>query len=115
MEQLIIDLTAHPLRYIEYFLATLGAVGALLFIAGAVGGIPFFFNYSADQQHMNHARTRAVWGIYLCMLALGLWEIVRVIIGRAPPSYLFLACVLLAPLWLPWLYSLITGKSSNEH
>ncbi|MSR70649.1 hypothetical protein EXS62_01255 [Candidatus Kaiserbacteria bacterium] len=115
MENLVIELTTNPLRYIEYFLATLGAVGALLFLAGIGGGLPHLFTYSHGADHMSHARTRAIWGIYLCMVTLGLWEVIRVIIGAAPASYLILSLVLFTPAWIPWLYKLATGKGGNGH
>jgi len=115
MDTLVIELTTNPLRYIEYFLAAAGAVGALLFFAGIGGGLPFLFTYSEDQHHMDHARTRAVWGIYICMLTIGFWEFVRVIIGTAPVSYLWLVLLFLTPLWIPWIYKLAFGKKSNGH
>jgi len=115
MDTLVIELTTNPLRYIEYFLAVMGAIGALLFFAGIGGGLPFLFTYSEDQHHMDHARTRAVWGIYICMLTIGFWEFVRVIIGSAPPSYLWWALFFLTPLWIPWLYKLAFGKKPKGH
>ena len=108
MDTLVIELTTNPLRYIEYFLAVMGAIGALLFFAGIGGGLPFLFTYSEDQHHMDHARTRAMWGLYLCMAALGLWELVRVVLGEvSASSTLVLVVILLSPAWIPWLKGLL--------
>jgi len=115
MENLVVNLVQNPVLYIGYFLSAVGAVGALLFFGGFFGGIGHLFSYDNDADHMDHARTRAVWGIYICMLTIGFWEFVRVIIGSAPPSYLWWALFFLTPLWIPWLYKLAFGKKPNGH
>jgi hypothetical protein len=102
-----------PLRYIEYLFAFLGAMGAVLFIAGIGSGARHIFTYAEDDHHMTHTRARALWGIIICMVMLGWWEVLRVIIGQAPLSYLWLALLLLTPLWIPWLKKLAKGGGGH--
>ena len=116
MENVVLTLVQNPVLYIGYFLSAVGAVGALLFFAGFFGGIGHLFSYSEDADHMEHARTRAIWGIYLCMLALGLWECIRIVLGEVPvSSTLILVAILLSPVWIPFLKGLLLGKPTNGH
>lgn len=115
MENFIIALTENPVLYIGYFLSAVGAVGFLVSVGGFFSGIGHLFNYNESADHMDHSRTRSLWGLYLCMAALGTWEIIRVILGEAPvSSTLVLAAVLLSPAWIPWLKSLFAGKPNGH-
>ncbi len=108
MENFVIAITQNPVLYIGYFLSAVGAIGFLLFVAGFFGGIGHLFSYSEDANHMEHARTRALWGLYLCMAALGVWEFIRVILGEVPTSStLILVVILLSPAWIPPLKKLL--------
>ena len=108
MENLVVNLVQNPVLYIGYFLSAVGAAGFLLFVAGFFGGIKHLFSYSESTDHMEHVRTRSLWGLYLCMLALGLWELIRIILGEAPVSpTLVLAVILLSPVWVSWLKGLL--------
>jgi hypothetical protein len=104
-----------PLRYVEYIFAFLGSLGLLLFIAGFGSGFRHVFTYGEDDHHMAHARGRAMWGVLVCMVVLGLWEIVRVILGQVPLTYLWLSLILLTPLWIPWIKGLLSGKGGGGH
>ena len=115
MENLVVNLVQNPVLYIGYFLSAVGAVGFLLFVAGFFGGIGHLFSYDKDADHTEHARTRALWGLYLCMAALGVWELIRIVLGEAPASStLILAVILLSPAWIPWLKGLIFGKPNGH-
>src|SRR3989338_2031628 len=108
MENFVIALTQNPVLYIGYFLSAVGAVGGLLFFWGFFGGIGHLFSYSENANHMEHARTRALWGLYLCMAALGIWELIRVFLGEAPASStLILVVILLSPAWIPLIKKLL--------
>lgn len=113
MDAFFAALVSDPLRYIEYIFAFFGAMGGVLFIAGMGSGARHMFTYGEDADHMHHVRARATWGIVLCMVTLGLWEIVRVVIGEAPISYLILSLFLLTPLWIPWLRRLAKGGGGH--
>jgi|GEM_PF-6602479 len=106
-------LVADPLRYIEYLFALSGAIGGVLFIAGFGSGARHIFTYGEDKHHMEHCRARIIWGTLICMVTLGLWEIVRVILGQAPLSYLIISLVLLTPAWIPWLRGLAKGGGGH--
>ena len=115
MENFVLHLTQNPLLYLGYLLSAVGALGILLFFAGFSGGIKHLFTYSESTDHMEHARTHSLWGLYLCMVALGIWECVRVIIGEAPASStLVLAAILLSPIWIPALKHFLSGKSNGH-
>jgi hypothetical protein len=107
-------LTHNPMHYISYAFAFFGGLGMLLFLSGWGSGMPHIFTFSESQHHMDHARARAVWGILLCMVTLGWWEIVRVITGEAPLTYLWLSLALLTPLWIPWLKKLAAGGGGGH-
>lgn len=115
MENFILQLVQNPLLYIGYFLSAVGAAGALLFFAGFFGGIKHIFTYDESADHMDHARTRSLWGLYLCMVTLGIWQCIRVLLGEVPASStLLLVVILFSPAWAPWLKGLSTGKSSGH-
>jgi hypothetical protein len=114
MEDFALHIVQNPVLYIGYLFAALGAVGVLLFFSGFFGGIKHLFTYSESADHMEHARTRAMWGLYICMVALGLWETLRLILGEVPASTWILIVILLSPLWAPYLKSLLTGKSGGH-
>ena len=111
MENLVVNLVQNPVLFIGYFLSAIGAAGFLIFTAGFFGGIGHIFSYSEDADHMEHARTRSLWGIYLCMAALGIWELILMFLGEAPvSSTLVLAIVLFSPAWIPWIKGLLFNK-----
>ncbi len=116
MEALFTAVYTDPLRYIGYFLAFFAAMGGVLFIAGFGGGIPHHFTFAESDSHMEHARARITMGLLWCMVVFGLWEIVRVISGQVPPSYLWLSLILLTPVWIPWVKALLKGGGGDgEH
>ena len=114
MDSLVLAFIEDPLRYIAYLFAFFAAVGVLLFVAGFSGAIPHIFTYSESAHHMEHARSRAIWGLLICMVVLGLWETLRVIVGQAPLSYLWLSLILLTPLWIPWVKGLLKGGGGGH-
>ena len=108
MESFVTAIVQNPVLYVGYFLSAVGAVGVLLFFVGFFGGIGHLFSYSEDANHMEHARTRSLWGLYLCMAALGVWEFIRVILGEVPASStLILVVILLSPAWIPLIKKLL--------
>ena len=114
MENFVVTLVQNPLLYIGYFLSAVGALGVLLFFGGFFGGVKHLFNYSESATHMEHARTRSLWGLYLCMATLGVWEFIRMLLGEVPAgSTLILIIILLSPAWAPWLKGLFTGTSGH--
>ncbi len=114
MENFVLQLAQNPVTYVGYVFALFGAVGILIFCAGFFGSLKHLANYSEGADHMEHARTRALWGLYLCMVTLGFWECIRLISGQLPVSSLILIVILLSPAWIPWLKGLITGKSGGH-
>lgn len=114
MESIIIALVSDPLYYIGMVLAAAGAGAFLLFMRGFASGVGNLFHMHGHEGHLEHARVRIVWGLYLCMLLLGVWQILRVIAGTAPLSQLWLALILLSPAWIPWLYKKATGKGGGN-
>lgn len=108
-------LIANPLLYIGDALSALAAVGFLIFLGGFFPGMGNVFTGKGHKTHQEHDRTRVVWGLYIMMTALGLWEIFRYFFGVGPAGNIGIALLLLVPLWLPWVYGLITGKSGGGH
>jgi hypothetical protein len=113
MDGLVLALLADPMRYVAYIFAFFGGLGVVLFIMGFSGAIPHVFTYAESAHHMEHARSRAIWGLLIAMVTMGLWEIVRIVSGQAPISYLWLSLILLTPLWFPWVKGLI--KKGGGH
>ncbi len=114
MENFVLQLVQHPVISAGYVLSIVGAAGALLFFAGFFGSIKHLFTYSESADHMDHARTRALWGLYLSMAALGIWELIRMLMGEVDPSStLILAVILLSPIWIPLLKGLFTKSDGH--
>ncbi len=106
-------LAEDPLLYMGYALSAVGAAGILLFVAGFSGTIKHLFTYSEGADHVEHARTRTLWGLYLCMVSFGVWQCLRVFVGQAPVSTLLLAVILFSPVWAPWLKGLLFKSDSH--
>ena|ERR1700722_16803121 len=77
MIPLLSNFLADPLYYIGYLFAFGGTVGFLLFLRGFFTGISHVIKQDGHAEHMDHYRTRAVWGVLIMAYFLGLWEILR--------------------------------------
>jgi hypothetical protein len=109
MDSFFIAVYSNPLHYIGLLLSLVAVVGILLFLRGFGSGIGNIFHMHGHDEHLHHARVRIVWGVYLCMVVLGIWEAIRLVLGEAPLSSWLLVVVLLAPAWIPGLKSLLSG------
>lgn len=115
MEEFVLGALQDPVPYIGYALSIIGAYGALSFIGGLLGSIKHLITYSESTDHVEHSRTNSLWGLYLCMFAFGVWEIIRIFQGElALTSGMILVALLLSPAWVPWLKALATGKSGGH-
>lgn len=107
MDSFAVALVSNPLYYAGAALALCAAAGVLLFMWGFGSGVGNLFHMHGNDDHLLHARVRVVQGLYICMAVLGIWELIRVLLGEAPVgSTLILAAILLSPVWLPWLKGL---------
>lgn len=113
MDAITLALVSNPIYYVGLALACVGGFGFLLFMAGFLGGLPNIFHMHGHEGHIGHARVRVVQGLLIMMAAFGFWQIIRVILGETPPSTLFLALLVLIPVWYPWLSGILTGKSGH--
>lgn len=113
MGQFFDTLLSNPLLYIGDALSAFAAVGFLIFLGGFLPGIGNVFTGKGHETHQEHDRTRVVWGIFIMMTALGLWEIIRYFFGVGSAGNIGIAFLLLTPLWLPRLYRLLTGNSGG--
>lgn len=98
---------ADPLYFIGIVFAAWAAMGFGLFIAGLIEGLPHLLHYSESDTHMMHSRERITMGLLLTMTAFGAWELVRIVAGQAPWTYIFLSLVML----LPWWWFKLFGKT----
>lgn len=114
MDAFVIALLSNPLYYIGAALALAAAVGMLLFFWGLASGIGNLFHMHGHDEHLHHARIRIVQGLYLSMVVLGIWQLIRIAIGEAPPSAIILVLVLLTPVWIPWLTKLMSGGGGGH-
>lgn len=114
MEGFALHIVANPLLYVGYLFAAAGAMGILLFFGGFFACVGHLFSYSEDAHHMEQNRTRCIWGLYICMVTLGLWQCIRLILGEAPASSALLIIILLSPAWAPWLKRLVFGGGGGH-
>lgn len=115
MEDFVFYIISNPVASLGYVLAFIGGLGVLFCVSGIFTSLRFQLTYSVSAHHLEHARTRSLWGLYLAMVSLGIWETVRLLLGEVPGSTIILILILLAPAWIPALKALFTGKSSGGH
>ncbi len=109
MESLFNTVAANPWYYLGVCFAILGGFAFLIFLRGFISGVGNLFHMHGHDEHLQHARVRVVWGLYLMMATLGLWELIRIIAGQAPGSTIVLVIILLLPAWWPALTKFLSG------
>lgn len=114
MEDFVFLIISNPVTALGYVLALVGGLGVLISIGGIMTSLKHQLTYSVSAHHLEHSRTRSLWGLYLAMVCLGIWETVRLLLGETPGSTVILILILLSPAWIPWLKALLTGKSGGH-
>lgn len=66
-----------PLLHIGYFFSFVSAFAMLIFLRGFLSGVSYVFTMNWHDEHMEHYRTRAIWGVMSLIFIFILWEIVR--------------------------------------
>ncbi len=72
---------ANPMLYIGYAFALCAALAFLVFLRGLLSGIPHLSTFSSNEEHLEHHRTRATWGVMLLLFIFILWEAVQWVAG----------------------------------
>ena len=67
----------HPLFYIGALLAFGACMGFLLLLRGFLGGFDHLLSINGEDDHLEHARHRACWGMVLMVNMFVLWVAVR--------------------------------------
>ena len=114
MDSFFIAVYSDPLYYVGAALSLFAAAGIILFLRGFGSGIGHIFHMRGHEEHLHHARVRIVWGVYLCMVVFGIWELLRLVLGEAPTSTWVLILILLSPAWIPWLKGLFSGGGGGH-
>ena len=81
MGMLIDTIVSHPYGDIVVFFSFAGTMAFLLFLRGFLAGFSQLLTINMHAQHLEHARTRAVWGVLLLIFLFVLWEAVRYVAG----------------------------------
>lgn len=72
---------AHPMLYVGYVFAFLGAIAFLTFFAGFAAGLPKVISMDYHEEHQAHHRTRVTWGFFMLLYLFIAWEIARWVLG----------------------------------
>ena len=72
---------AHPMLYLGYIFALVGAIGFLLFLWGFCAGLPKVFTIDWHDEHQEHHRVRVTWGFFIMVYTFIVWELLRWILG----------------------------------
>lgn len=72
---------ASPLTYLGYIFAFMAACAFLVFIRGFLSGIPKVFTMDYHDEHQEHHRVRATWGVMMLVYLFVAWEVVRYVLG----------------------------------
>lgn len=116
MEIFIDNFFANPLLYIGGLMSLCAAVAFIIFLAGFAGGLPHLFTNSESDEHMEHSRTRTMWGLGWLILIFGVWEIIRFLWGLAPRSHALFGLFLIFVLYfVPWYIKWYNTPKKSSH
>ena len=104
----------HPMLFFGAFFSFFAAIAFVTFLAGFLGGERQLVTMSENEVHMQHARTRMVWGVGWLALLFGFWELLQVIVGNAPRSRLWLDVVVFAFVFYPDIAKIVGGLFSSK-
>jgi hypothetical protein len=68
---------ADPVTYVGYVFAFVAAIAFLTFLRGFLSGFPSLFTMNWNEEHQEHYRIYATWGVMMLLYIFILWEIVR--------------------------------------
>ena len=77
--QFVYNLVTHPVHSIGFILSFAAAFGFLIFLRGFLSGAGHLITIDHHDEHLSHARARAIWGVVIMIDAFMLWVVVRVL------------------------------------
>lgn len=101
--------------FIGGFFGFFGAVAFLIFLAGFLGGAPNLVTMNEADEHVRHARTRAIWGAGWLIILFGFWRLVVFLSGSGSAADVWLAIFLISPAWVPLLFRLFRPNGTKRH
>lgn len=72
---------AHPMLYLGYVFAFLGAIAFLIFAMGFAAGLPKVFTMDWHEEHQEHHRLHVTQGFFMLLYLFIAWELVRWVLG----------------------------------
>lgn len=72
---------AHPMLYLGYVFAFMGAIAFLIFLRGFAAGLPKVLTIDWHEEHQEHYRVRVVQGFLMLFYLFIVWELVRWVLG----------------------------------
>ncbi|MEK7567489.1 MAG: hypothetical protein AAB513_01030 [Patescibacteria group bacterium] len=68
---------SNALLYIGFLLSVFAAISVLIFVRGFLVGARHLISIDGNDENLNPARIRIVWGILLLLFIFVFWEIIR--------------------------------------
>lgn len=81
MEVFFEFLYADPYLSLGYLFAAFGALALLLLVRGFFSSLRYIFTMDGHEEHMEHWRFDAIWGVLLLFALFTVWQGVRIIAG----------------------------------
>ncbi len=107
-EHFVYSLVTHPLYSLGFVLAFAAGFSFLIFIRGFLSGVGHLFTIDHHDDHLSHARMRAVWGIVLMFDVFMVWVVIRSIAALfgGPPVNVNLTYWIFGfyIIWQAWAY-----------
>ena len=99
----VYSIVLHPIYSIGFILSFAAGFSFLIFLRGFLSGVGHIFTIDHHDDHQDHARVRAIWGVVLLYEIFMLWVLVRTVASffGGPTINVTLTC------WLFGVYAVL--------
>lgn len=121
MPVLIQDVISSPYTLAVVFLSLMAALSFVVFLRGFLGGLKQLTTINENAEHLEHMRTRAIWGVVLLAALLIVWECVRwvaaLVQGRPLPdiAWVLMVGLFFAPAAVSYLLGVVLPSKKGGH